>query len=165
MSRIIPDSNYYASRGGTVPIKWTAPEVNPFMLVNIHKKDTLCIIYSLFNSGSKLQKVLHCKWCIQLWDGVVWNLVSWSETTGSHQNSKCIMTLLIQTCPSFYKILIYLLQGFPVCNRRKLSASSPWLPSKNLWGHGSLLVSTVSTKAVFLFKDHLGFLCNFVQLI
>ena len=29
MSRDVEDENYYVSKGGKVPVKWTAPEVGP----------------------------------------------------------------------------------------------------------------------------------------
>ena len=50
MSRDLADETYYISRGGKIPVKWTAPEVKYSLVINF---TTL----SLF-SGSPLQEVL-----------------------------------------------------------------------------------------------------------
>ena len=33
MARDLEEENYYVSHGGQVPVKWTAPEVNIYMLI------------------------------------------------------------------------------------------------------------------------------------
>jgi len=32
MSRELMDENYYVSRGGKIPVKWTAPEVRIYVI-------------------------------------------------------------------------------------------------------------------------------------
>ena len=36
MARDVADSNYYVTTGGKVPVKWTAPEVQPFLIAMYH---------------------------------------------------------------------------------------------------------------------------------
>ena len=56
MSRDLEDSDYYVSRGGMIPVKWTAPEVSRYFLTI--KCWTLISLY--FLTGYKLQEVLFC---------------------------------------------------------------------------------------------------------
>ena len=53
MSRDLADESYYVSRGGKIPVKWTAPEVSSTLIPN----NPFNFFYTL---GSSLQKVLNC---------------------------------------------------------------------------------------------------------
>ena len=53
MSRDLADESYYISRGGKIPVKWTAPEVSKAATFSA-KIQILTII------GSALQEVFHC---------------------------------------------------------------------------------------------------------
>ena len=55
MSRDLADTEYYISEGGTIPIKWTAPEA-----VYYHKYSTAsdvwsfgCLLYEIWSMGHK----------------------------------------------------------------------------------------------------------------
>jgi len=59
MARDLQEQDYYVSKGGKIPVKWTAPEVSKFVnidCVNYCIKSDNCSI-----SGSTLQEVLHCQ--------------------------------------------------------------------------------------------------------
>lgn len=61
-----------------IPLRWTAPEVCSFQ---IHQKNHLLFIY--FSQGIQIKRLFGEEWCVQLWYGPIWNLVSWTKTVPS----------------------------------------------------------------------------------
>ena len=70
--------------------------------------------------GSALQEILHSQWCVELWDGHVWDLVRWKETIPTSQQQWCDST---SPEPS-------------------VSPSPSWLPERSLQTDGGVLVSS-----------------------
>ena len=56
MSRDVEDENYYVSKGGKVPVKWTAPEVCTQYSLAIHRCTSL--FYRHFITRSTLLQVM-----------------------------------------------------------------------------------------------------------
>ena len=54
MSRDLEDENYYTSRGGMIPMKWTAIEVS--IETTVYSPIRLCLCIP---TGTSLQEVLH----------------------------------------------------------------------------------------------------------
>ena len=50
MSRDLADQNYYFSRGGEIPVKWTAPEVGYYRCVEMRSEALLLLIYFMVRS-------------------------------------------------------------------------------------------------------------------
>ena len=64
MSRGVEDENYLVSRGGKIPVKWTAPEVHMIVeSTSVHYKDRTSTEQIQWNNhaGTSLQEVLHCQ--------------------------------------------------------------------------------------------------------
>ena len=62
MARDLDDHDYYVSKGGKVPVKWTALEVANASYTDIHNYMLDCgQSISVFNTGSAFQEVLHCQ--------------------------------------------------------------------------------------------------------
>ena len=62
MARDLDDHDYYVSKGGKVPVKWTALEVANTSYTDIHNYMLDCgQSISVFNTGSAFQEVLHCQ--------------------------------------------------------------------------------------------------------
>ena len=80
MSRELVDESYYVSHGGKIPVKWTAPEVcTAFNSETSRSILKSCIVFNVC-TGSTLQEVLHCQWCMELWSCDVWDMEHWTQT-------------------------------------------------------------------------------------
>jgi ephrin-B len=56
MSRSITSTDYYISKGGRIPVKWTAPEVRHYYMQFLCNRHNEFVILP----GSALQEALHC---------------------------------------------------------------------------------------------------------
>ena len=61
MARDLEENNYYISRGGKVPVKWTAPEVALNVEDSIGTMVITTVITLPILLGFELQEVLHCQ--------------------------------------------------------------------------------------------------------
>jgi hypothetical protein len=104
ISQVVPRAAWYSLSVYSTVMRWLLWYLNIIIII-----------------GSVLQKVLHRQWCVELWYGAVWDLVSWEEAI-----FKTLKQSSSETTPNW-----------------SLSIPSPWMSKIHLQTDGRLLVLAI----------------------